>query len=412
VRERTQAKVGEVIMQALKSDRRLFGMTMKSIIDVFHVIDANGNGHLDREEFKTFCARMDFGLSVVQTSELWGTFDADASGLITFAEFEEMLITIEAGKQLDTFTKARPPPSALFIATDELQLLLGDTKAEDLLTKVFESALDRRIACRGGDSENTRIKFWEYRARIRHTKTPVLDQAQRSNFIKIFDQLFRKLDGKTKETKGSVPTDDIVFFLRQVLMKYGRMQEDPHRPSKLDISAEARRHLLFRIGRTLLTNLKANHVNLSSSNLAATAEGIFRSLDIEGAGSIGRTTLMRCLSDLNFSLTPPQSEALFTAIDTDGNGTIEITELVAFLKQTEKEMRRKQQQLADAKDPRHHVALINSFLSNVSKDPAVMIPTFHTVRASFNDYSDQFGDEAAPCVYNGKNTPPSVSVYG
>ena len=81
----------------------------------------------------------------------------------------------------------------------------------------------------------------------------------------------------------------------------------------LRLQAEARRHLLFRIGRTLLTNLKANHVNLSSSNLAATAEGIFRSLDIEGAGSIGRTTLMRCLSDLNFSLTPPQSEALFTA---------------------------------------------------------------------------------------------------
>ena len=84
-------------------------------------------------------------------------------------------------------------------------------------------------------------------------------------------------------------------------------------PVLLRLQAEARRHLLFRIGRTLLTNLKANHVNLSSSNLAATAEGIFRSLDIEGAGSIGRTTLMRCLSDLNFSLTPPQSEALFTA---------------------------------------------------------------------------------------------------
>ena len=368
VAARTQQKIGEIMLTALKGSRTLFGTIIKSITEMFNTIDTDANGRLDREEFKIFCGRMDFGLSVTQTQEVWATFDADGSGEITFSEFEDMLVTVEASVLMH---ETKQKPTAAFLLIDTLQHKLGDKEAEGMLVTIFDEALDRRISARTKPSEEGKVKFWEYRARIRHTKTPGLDQGARSNLLKIFDQLFRKLDSKKE---ACVNVADIAFFLRQLLMKYARLQKEPTM-SKHEITEEAKRLLIFRIGRTMLTNFRNSNINLRNADLTAKAEEIFRALDWENQGIITRPVLMRCFSDLNFSLTAPQGEGLFHAIDTNENGVIEITELCHFLKATEKEMRQKEQEKKDAQDPRYNLALINAVVRDVSSgaSPGVVV---------------------------------------
>ena len=91
---------------------------------------------------------------------------------------------------------AKEPSEAMELAA-ELQDHLDDEKTETLMVNVCTNALNKRIA-RHSCAEDGMVHFWEYRAAIRNLQLAPLKQFQRSNFLNIFLQLFRRLDTDKK----------------------------------------------------------------------------------------------------------------------------------------------------------------------------------------------------------------------
>ena len=61
VAERQTKQIGQVVRNAIKSNRSLGGKTLKSIEGVFKAIDKDGSGDLDHNEFKMAMDRLGSG---------------------------------------------------------------------------------------------------------------------------------------------------------------------------------------------------------------------------------------------------------------------------------------------------------------------------------------------------------------
>jgi hypothetical protein len=59
-------------------------------------MDTDGNGELDRAEFRDGLKRMDLGINSTQFVDMLKAFDADGSGDIDYREFENFLIRCKA----------------------------------------------------------------------------------------------------------------------------------------------------------------------------------------------------------------------------------------------------------------------------------------------------------------------------
>ena len=96
--EKVQIRIGQQILKTIAPNRQAFGQSIKSIESIFIAMDEDGNGRLERHEFREGLKRLDLGINSTQFVELLKGFDADGSGDIDYAEFENFLIRCKAGE--------------------------------------------------------------------------------------------------------------------------------------------------------------------------------------------------------------------------------------------------------------------------------------------------------------------------
>ena len=83
VAERQTKQIGQVVRNAIKSNRSLGGKTLKSIEGVFKAIDKDGSGDLDHNEFKMAMDRLGLGLSNDQIVQCIEVLDTDGDGEVS-----------------------------------------------------------------------------------------------------------------------------------------------------------------------------------------------------------------------------------------------------------------------------------------------------------------------------------------
>jgi len=377
--KRVQNKIGEQILAVLCSGRTIFGHAINTVRDVFIVADADGDGSLDKEEFKHVCDRLDLGMQTLQLQELWTAFDLDGDGTISGEEFEEMLIMVEANRVRN---QANPQEIRDEVKAAEVVLSnLGERSAAKLVDQIFERATENRLDAAIAEGSEGKIGLLELKIALRKCtdeSTTDLNPAQRSNLIRIFDQLFRKLDTKKS---GKVALDDLLFFVRTAVMKMSQ--------TTLNDAAHTKSRLLFKIGKTIIKSIRNNGAgqtnNLPSfEQVARMAKEIFISFDPHARGHLSRHSMMKAIKQLGFSLSMVQEDMLFTNLDADGNGQIDISEFSVFLKRAASRMAQEEQEKKDAEDPRSNVRLIALMSTTVSKDVSVLVPILLDVKHLFN----------------------------
>ena len=89
--ERQTKQIGQVVRNAIKSNRSLGGKAMKSIEGVFKAIDKDGSGDLDHDEFKMAMDRLGLGLSNDQIVQCIEVLDKDGDGEVSLEEFMELV---------------------------------------------------------------------------------------------------------------------------------------------------------------------------------------------------------------------------------------------------------------------------------------------------------------------------------
>lgn len=376
--KRVQNKIGEQILAVLCSGRTIFGQAINTVRDVFIVADADGDGSLDKEEFKHVCDRLDLGIQTLQLQELWTAFDLDGDGTISGEEFEEMLIMVEANRQRNNpATVIKPEVKAAEVVLTNL----GERTAGKLAEQIFERATENRLDAAIAEGSEGKIGLLELKVALRKcTKDSKqdLNTSQRSNLLRIFDQLFRKLD---KKRTGKVALDDLLFFVRTAVMKLSvASQNDP---------AYKKSRLLFKVGKTIIKSIRSNGASQTNNlpsfeQVAKMAKDIFIAFDPHARGQLSRHSVMKAIKELGFSLSMVQEDMLFTNLDSDGNGLIDISEFSTFLKRAASRMAQEEQEKKDEKDPRSNIRLITLMATTVSKDMSVLVPILLDIKHLFN----------------------------
>lgn len=373
-RIKVQRRIGEQILSVLCSGRTIFGQAMQTVADVFKAADTNGDGELDKDEFKYICNRLDLGLAMPQFQDLWASFDADGSGSISNDEFEDLLTTVQAQRVINN------PPPPLTSEEEHAQTIhgaMGESGAIEFFGTIFEAATELRLKYALSSDEGT-IGLWEYRAALRKVNTPELTAAQKSNLIRVFDQLFRKLD---TQKQNAVQIDDILFFIRKMLMRLSEGAKFS------DGGKDIKSRLLMRIGKTIVKNIMSSSKVKSRDDVVAMATQTFSVYDPHGRGALSRQGMMRVVKELGFSLSMVQEDMLFTSIDADGNGSIELQEFSRFLKRTVARMTAEEEEKKEASDPRSNFRMIESILQNVSSNKDIMLPLMLDIKGQFTGQS-------------------------
>ena len=84
--QRQKASAMHAIRQMIAGHRHLFGEEITDATDLFHAIDTDGGGTIERPEFDAALTRLGLGLSAAQLSEVWAGLDADGNGVVDYAE--------------------------------------------------------------------------------------------------------------------------------------------------------------------------------------------------------------------------------------------------------------------------------------------------------------------------------------
>ena len=84
--KRSKAAALGVLRQMIKGNRLLFGKEISDPADLFHAIDTDRSGVVDKSEFEKALSRLGLGLSPDQLNDLWNGLDLDGSGSINYTE--------------------------------------------------------------------------------------------------------------------------------------------------------------------------------------------------------------------------------------------------------------------------------------------------------------------------------------
>lgn len=112
-REAEQASVIEVMLNAVKGKRTLFGQKLENPKALFEAMDKDGSSSISVEEFRQAISRLGLGLSEQQTAAVVSTIDADGNGEIVYEEFVERLWRHVERRQAEKDAVKNPELSAL-----------------------------------------------------------------------------------------------------------------------------------------------------------------------------------------------------------------------------------------------------------------------------------------------------------
>eukprot|EP01043_Picozoa_sp_COSAG02_P039484 COSAG02_NODE_3121_length_7326_cov_29.940501_5_plen_1210_part_00 len=129
-REAEQASVIEVMLNAVKGKRTLFGKKLDNPRALFEAMDKDGSSSISVKEFEQAIDRLGLGLTAEQVQAVVDTIDADGNGEIVYEEFLDRLWRHVEMRMAERDAAESPGLSALQI--QEQQRKKEEQEAEDM----------------------------------------------------------------------------------------------------------------------------------------------------------------------------------------------------------------------------------------------------------------------------------------
>jgi len=385
--EDQQQKLVTFILQTLKSSvdgttlqkkqggRTFLGTAVHSVKQFFDAIDKDHSGTIDQDEFGVLCQRIDLGLNEKQVAELWGAFDDDDDGVVTFTEFEDTLVTAEARRILGPV----PKPILKIQYAIALQELLGEDKMYDLFVDLFMKAMRNRV--NKVMLTDGIIGLWEFQTLLKELETPELNLLERREFLDIYGRkVFRKF--ATRNEHGVfAKIEDILYFSRKLLHRVTEHGTGRH-------AAKTQNALDFRVGKKIIKNF-GNSARFMQGKPEDTiiehSTMVFKKIatPVGKKEVITRHTMQLLCQELGFFLSAGEIDNVFTQIDDDSNGFIDLEEWTVFIESTQKVLAEGRQRAADAADPRNDQHLVHLIVTNVSSKIDIMSPIISRLQQLF-----------------------------
>eukprot|EP00040_Diaphanoeca_grandis_P027998 m.160666 g.160666 ORF g.160666 m.160666 type:complete len:706 (-) comp31194_c0_seq1:318-2435(-) len=395
-------KVGKLMLDAMQKKRSVFGEILTNFRSVFDTI-ARHDGTIDREDMKQVLDRLDIVLSPAQANDFFKHIDGDNSNEIQYDELETFFIDTEVATCDPKEKKKRPALvdtvlgvlARLEEQTEENMDQFANANhlsnaeswdCESLLSLVESSCgqIDEDRRSEAFDNPTGVIGFLDFRGGLRELEPVLSDKFphnKRITFNKLMERVFKVLD-KDKEHK--IKFSNLQMFIRQLNIRMQKEQTRIRRDNKRRLGQTTDGHvqaLLLRIGKVMLSNMKANSRKRLFGHVVATIDDLFNAIDTDGSGEITKQELRHGLRRLDCGLSATQETELLQHIDADGNGSIDLKEFREFLDEARIALEVLEKQKESKAN--EQLALMDEFMSQVCNDPDVMTPLYMTVIKTF-----------------------------
>ena len=106
--QRTVDNIFRVIREQMKANRSLYGRALVDAAETFRIMDKDGSGYLDAQEFSGALHRMGLGLTEEQVADVLSLVDKDGDGEIDYDEYIALLA--KGDPELAQSEDAQVPP--------------------------------------------------------------------------------------------------------------------------------------------------------------------------------------------------------------------------------------------------------------------------------------------------------------
>lgn len=275
------------------------GQTLESI---FLEADKNGDGTLDRDEFRSCLEKTELGLSPEIIDALAEKVDYNADGMISYHEFaplcydllvEVVNLEIQRNQVADAEEEAIEE-ARMLEAEEEIYRGMSTDEIEQLVYEVFQIA----DVSETGDLDPREFKNALTMSKLQLTPEEV---------ERFMDQLDTDGDGRISYT-------EFVPVAMQILKEIARESLDEQA-----VAAEALDQAALQTAQELVDNL-------TDEELQQTLQGIFLAADSDGNGTLDKEEFRKCLQDTDLGLTDEVINYLVVSVDTNEDGLVSYAE--------------------------------------------------------------------------------------
>jgi len=408
--------------------RTMFGSVMATTRQFYETVDYDNNGGIDKAEFVLLCNRLDLGADQREMEDMFHVFctakpkkanipsnipqgedgvegDADVKPeqQITYAGFEDILVTAEAHRHVD----GAPPPSQPVTLALQIMDAIGEEESKELFVDIFVKSMQDRIEA--GIAKTGSIGFWEFQGMLKKIESPTGSPVQSRAFQQIYDRVFRKLASRTNDGLFC-KIADIMFFNRKLMLHINATAD------KKRGSDGRSKSLQYRVGKKIFKNFEENSVYTTTGgkgqggNVIDHSTLVFSEL-ADPEGGISRQTMALLCGELGFHLSPCQIDDLYMYLDKDGNGSIDLDEWTRYLEETSEQVAKERQDAKEASDPRSNLQLVHALMTHVSGKPDVMGPMVARIKELFEEVANT-KPKASPEKGQGNSAPRSARREG
>ena len=339
------------LTEAVRHQRSVFGVILRSPEEVFAAMDKAGTGTVDRSQLARLLKRLDVPVQPENMDSLWEALDVGGAGQINYREFLEVLAVCGcehfsltpgfcrvlapssgrdsgdrgAGKNekgVDEAELSQPSPSRIPVLVKSSAAKEEKTAGQDAASTGAPSRIPVRAKGRGSnggsrgqggsspsDSDSAPRAFPAQRKLIKQATTGMMDE-------------------------DAVPSAP--FPLRRacsapaaVVWAGVQVEDAPAIQARIQTWSQPVRGVVKRIMLQLTEAVRYNRsvfgVRLDSP------EQVFAAVDKDGSGTLDRSELARLLKRLDVHVQPKDMDGLWVAIDADGCGRVDYHEFISFL---------------------------------------------------------------------------------
>lgn len=351
--EKVQVRIGQQILKTIAPNRQAFGQSMKNIESIFIAMDEDGNGRLERHEFRDGLKRLDLGINSTQFVELLKGFDEDGSGDIDYSEFENFLIRCKAIQDRDNPRAPNMKFDMAWSIAESMHFEMDDIRAR--FTDALQNVLDTRIHRAGKSGAAGKITTAELKARLTIDDSPMskfgsLPLTQRKDILKAFNDVHKIVDSRASRKMGVVSIDEIDLFMLMVEQRLN----DKIMEKEMDPVEKKRNDSRYKICKTMLKNGALQNMSFAHIMRALNkANRPFIAISEETGGRVLHAEHFKLsVKSLNLGLSIVQTDDLIESFDAEGSLVIDADHFIHFLYYAKERMDREAEW---KKDPRSRI---------------------------------------------------------
>jgi Ca2+-binding EF-hand superfamily protein len=385
-REAEQASVIEVMLNAVKGKRTLFGQKLENPRALFDAMDKDGSNSISVDEFRQAIDRLGLGLSQEHTEAVVRTLDADGNGEIVYEEFvdrlwrhvEARLQEQEAETELSALQEQERDFAAKQKREEEIKAAPTEEQAQKRDKALVENRMEvlRNTVSSGRQLYGVKIKSvaalfctidkdgsgsidtselreaLEVLMGANHRMGLQLSSEQLDLIIASIDsdqdlevtywELLAAIKPKEKETQQTLDEARAAADARRAKeqrdkdkKKQGTLsqaEKDKHERARAENRTQAARDNVMRVLRLATKPIppsalmpKGGHRKLYGKKLTDTMS-VFEAIDRDNSGSITLDELMKALQRLGAEVPEAQLREMVDAFDDDQNGELDYQE--------------------------------------------------------------------------------------